>query len=182
MIRISQAARRYGHALYSLAKESNSEELILRDLSTLTKLLLDHRFLRVTLRNPLIKVTETHGVIESFSKTLKFHETTETFLKVLASQRRLNEVKGIYEAFKEEFKRDRVELQADVISPFDLSKKHIDRLRSILKGKTGHSIDIKVSVDPSLIGGLVVQMGSIVVDTSVRTRMTKLRNVLERVA
>ena len=182
MIRISQVARRYGYVLYDLAREKKVEDAVLEDLQKLAVMITENRELRLAFRNPLITRQDGESIISEISKKLKMNELTVNFLCVVASQKRLAEIRGCFGAYRAELNKARSEMTAIVSSPFELSKAHLDRLSKILKKKTGHNVELETKIDPSLLGGLVVRLGSHMIDASVRTKMTKLKQNLERVA
>jgi len=182
MIRISQTARRYGSVLYDLAWEKKSEDAILQDMETLTKLVISNKELNQVFRNPLITSEETQNIVKELAHSLKLNKLTRTFLCILATQKRLAEIKGIYAAYKYELNKIRSEMTATVSSPHKLTNSHLKRLSKILKKKTGHTVEIEEKVVPSLLGGLVVRMGSYMIDASVQTKLNKLKQNLERIA
>lgn len=182
MIKISKVARRYGHVLYSLAHEKKNEDKILEDLETLTHLLSRNAELSHIFSNSLITQLETRNIINELSKSLKFTTTTLQFLNILAYHRRLNELKGIEAAYKSELNKIRSEMVANVSSPFKLSDKRLEQLSKILKSKTGHKVEIKTTIDSTLLGGVIIRLGSYMIDASVRAKMNKLKQQLEKVA
>lgn len=182
MIKISKVARRYGHVLYSLAHEQKNEDKILNDLEALTQLISNNSELSHIFSNSLITQVDTQNIINELSKSLKFTTTMVQFLNILTHHRRLNELKGIEAAYKSELNKKRSEMIANVSSPFKLSDKHLEKLSKILQSKTGHKVEIKTTVDPNLLGGLIIRLGSYMIDASVLTKMNKLKQQLEKVA
>lgn len=182
MIRVSQAAHRYGHVLYTLAKKDKLEENVLADLSRLTDLVFKHSDLEKAFRNPLITREDFDNIITSLNKEMTFVPLTYHFLMVLARHRRLSEIKSIRLAYKEELSQGRSELSAVVIASHQLSSAHLNRLEKILLHKTGKTVHLETRVDSSLLGGFILRMKSYMVDASVRTKMNKLKLRLERVA
>ena len=105
--------------------------------------------------------------------------TTAKFLKLLAANRRLFIVRDVIRAFRALVARFKGEATADVTVAEQLSDKNLDALKGALKSVTGKDVDLNVKVDPAIIGGLVVKVGSRMVDSSLRTKLNSIKHAMK---
>ena len=110
-----------------------------------------------------------------------FNALVLNFLKVVASNRRLFAVPGMVAAYRQIAARHKGEITADVTSAHALTAEQETELKAALKGVTGKEVSISVTVDPSLLGGLIVKVGSRQIDTSLRTKLSTLKLALKEV-
>jgi F-type H+-transporting ATPase subunit delta len=101
------------------------------------------------------------------------------FLKMVASNRRLFAVRDMVRGYRELVADYKGEAIAEVTVAEELKGDHLDALRSALKSVSGKDVDLNIKVDPSIIGGLVVKLGSRMVDTSLRTKLTAIKHAMK---
>ena len=131
--------------------------------------------------NPVIQRNEIQAVLTELTKALKFTKPSINFLSLLVEKRRLSEIHGILAAYKLELETQASSIVAQVESSHELTKAQIEKLSKTLSKKTGQDVQIEVKVTPNLIGGIIIHMGSILVDASVQNKLTKIKHLLERV-
>lgn len=182
MIRISAIAYRYGHVLYKIAAEDDIFDPILKDLDTFVRLLIENPQLERSFHNPLIPRREVISLITALGEKSEFHAVMIDFLKLLALRKRLPEIVGISEAYKIELSHARKQVVAKITTPHELSPAYQKRFADALQKKTGKSIKLEIDLDPALMGGIVIRIGSVVIDASLKSRLSKIQHILERVA
>lgn len=182
MIRVSAIAHRYGHVLYKIAAEGDIFDPLLKDLDTFVRLLAENPELERIFHNPLIRRREAISLVETFGEKLKLHPVMINFLKVLALRKRLPEIVGIFEAYKFELSHARKQVVAKITTPHELSPAYQKRFAEVLQKKTGKNIKLEIDLDPTLMGGIIIRIESVVVDASLKSRLSKIQHTLERVA
>jgi len=174
----NQAAHRYARALFSLAREAGDIASIRAELDDMARLLAANPDLQRRLFQPLHPVRERREVLKSLCERAHGSQTIRNFFAFLIDQRRL----VAFHAIREEFNRLADEaagrLRAEVRSASPLRDEQRARLVEALARRTGKEIDLKVHVDPSLIGGAIATVGGLVFDGSLRTQLSQLRGSL----
>lgn len=172
-------AGRYATALFDLARESKTIDKVEKSLETLTAALEQSDEFKALTTNPLLTREQTGKAVAATAKLLKVDSLTEKFLGVLSQNRRLGEIKGMARAFKTLAANDRGEISADVTSAHPLDAAQVTALKSQLKMRLGRDVSVNLHVDPAVLGGLVVQIGSQMIDSSIRTRLNTLANAMK---
>lgn len=172
-------AERYAGALFELADEQHALDQTARDLEALKGLLTSSPELRAALRNPLFDSAQQGGAITEIAKAAGLSPTILKFLGVLARNRRLFALDAIADAFLAELARRRGELTVDVSSAQALTADQAARLTEKLNQTLAAKVRINAKVDPSLLGGLVVKIGSKLIDSSIRTKLVGLERVMK---
>lgn len=175
----SGVAGRYATALFGLAEESGSLDAIATDVSRLKDALAASDELVAALDNPSISRDELSGVAASLSLQLGLSETTRKFLGLMASNRRLSALPKAMASFEALLAEKRGEATANVTSATPLTDEQRDALANALAASAGKKIHMTVDVDPELIGGLVVKMGSKMIDASVRAKLSSLQHAMK---
>jgi len=179
-MRSPAVARRYARALFSIASESSSVDAMRAELAQISALFENNAELKQALFRPLHPVAERRAVLRGVCERVNSSATLKNFMTFLIDQRRIID----YDAIQSEFGRlaDAAAglLRAEVIAASALDDRQVERLRSALTSQTGQQIELKVSVDPNLIGGAIAMVGGRVFDGSLRTQLTQLRNTLTR--
>jgi len=165
---------RYASALFELAQEKGAVSAIEADLEKLGAALAGSDDLAALIRNPQISRDAATKAIDGVASVLGLGDITKNFLGVLAGNRRLGALPDAIAAFATIAAAARGEVSAHVTSAHPLSAKQIAALTDKLAAREGKSIKIKTSVDPELLGGLVVRIGSQQIDSSIRTRLNSL--------
>ncbi len=131
--------------------------------------------------SPVFSSEEQVGAIEALATKAGFGAFVTNFLKLVAKNRRLFALPGMIKAFRIIAAQHRGEISAEVTSAHALTQAQEDELKAALKGVTGKDVAIAVTVDPSILGGLIVKVGSRQIDTSLRTKLSTLKLALKEV-
>ena len=167
-------SNRYAKALFDFAGERNQIEEVFGDLQLFANTLKENRELQMLLRNPVVPPNQKHQIFESvFNGTL--HETTYQFLDLLLKKRREPDLDTICEGFFKLYKQAHNIRTASVVTAQPLSDELKSKIVSLLTEQTHATIELKESVEPSIIGGFVVQMDDYFLDTCILTKINKLR-------
>jgi F-type H+-transporting ATPase subunit delta len=170
---------RYASALYELASDTKVVTAVEADLDTLGEALIKAPDLAALIRNPLVSRSDGAKAMNAVAELLKLSDVTKNFIGVLAANGRLAKLPEVIRAFATIAAAARGELTADVTSAHPLDSAQIKLLAEKLKAREGRDIKIKASVDPDLLGGLVVRIGSRQIDSSIRTRLNSLANAMK---
>lgn len=170
---------RYATALFELAREAKSLDSVERSLATVKAALAESTDFKALTTSPLIARAAAKKAVAAAAGALKLDATTANFLGVLADNRRLGELPAILRAFRMLLANHRGETTAAVTSAHPLDTAQQDALRQQLKTRLGRDVSIDLSVDPSLLGGLVVRIGSQMIDSSIRTRLNTLSQAMK---
>ena len=172
---------RYAKALFDLSKEAKSLKAVESQVEELSALVASDASFADFLQSPLVGREEQSAVMAAISKKAKFAPELANTLALMADKRRLPVVGQMAEAFKVLAAEERSELVADVTSAVKLSAAQSKALAETLKAKMGKSVTLNTTIDESLIGGLVVKMGSTMIDSSVKGKLSKLHNAMKEV-
>lgn len=170
---------RYASALYDLASEQGTVTAVESDLDTLGQAIGASADLAALIRNPRVSRDAANGIMVELGKMFGLSPLTQNFLGVLAANRRLGRLPEIVRAFAAIAAAQRGELAAEVTSAHPLTEKQLAELAAKLKAREGKEVKLKASVDPALLGGLVVRIGSKQIDSSIRTRLNSLANAMK---
>jgi F-type H+-transporting ATPase subunit delta len=178
---VSGLAERYASALFDLADEQKQLDEVASDLSTLKNMLAASADLRRLVRAPLISRAEQGAAMAAVMNRAGLSPLTVKFVGLVASKRRLFALSGMIDAYLAELARRRGETTAEVTSAQPLAPAQVAALEDQLKAAMGKKVAVKLAVDPALIGGMVVRVGSRMVDSSLKTRLNKLRLAMKGV-
>ncbi len=178
---VSGIAERYAGSLYELAVQSNSVDKVEADLSRFEALLGESADLDRMIKSPVFSAEDQFKAVAAIADKAGLDGLVGNFLRVVAQNRRLFAVPAMIKAFKAIAAEARGEVAADVHSAHPLSAAQQEELKAALKGVTGKDVAISATVDPSLLGGLVVKIGSRQIDTSLRTKLNSLKLALKEV-
>ena len=170
---------RYASALFDLASEAGTVTAVEGDLERLDAALTESPELRSLIRNPEISRSQIGSVMAGIGDHLGLSELTRSFLGVLAENRRVSALPGIIRSFATIAAAQRGEVQAEVASAHPLSDAQLGELEGRLRAREGRTVKLKSRVDPSLLGGLVVTIGSKRIDSSIRTRLNSLAQAMK---
>ncbi len=180
-IRISGVAWRYARALSDLAAEQGVEEAISADMEALAGALEESRDFAVFVASPLFNAEQQGAVLDALASKMKLHELTARFLRVLAENRRLALLGEVIAAWRQLQARARGETKVEAITAEALSAAQRKKLAAALKKVLSREVDIDNTVDPDIIGGLVLRIGSRMIDASVKQRLNALKGALKGV-
>jgi F-type H+-transporting ATPase subunit delta len=168
-------AGRYATAVLELAQEEKSVDNVERDFEALKGLIAENPDLRNFIRSPIFSRAEHAKAMTAVLERIGACTLTAKFVLTLASKRRLFALADIVRSFVNLLARQRGEVQAQVTSARALSDAEVAELKSVLKSKLGRDPRIDVRIDATLLGGLVVQIGSRMIDSSLRTKLHGIR-------
>lgn len=171
-------AGRYALALFQLARDGKSLDSVAASLATLKSALAESADLRALTTSPLIAREAASRAIAAVAATLQIDPLTTRTLGVLAQNRRLSQLPAVIRAFSALLSTHKGETRAEVISAFPLSEAQQTALARQLKLRTGRDMALDLNVDPDIMGGLIVKMGSRMIDSSLRTRLNKLAQAM----
>jgi F-type H+-transporting ATPase subunit delta len=172
-------AARYASALFDIADERHTLDQIEGDLQTLKRLLADNADLRAALRNPMYSSHDQGKAVAEIGKAAGLSSVILSFLGVLARNRRLFALDAIADAFLGELARRRGQMSVDVTSAQPLTVDQSARLTEKLNQTLAAKVKVNAKVDPSLLGGLVVKIGSKLIDSSIRTKLIGLERIMK---
>ncbi|MCB1518936.1 MAG: F0F1 ATP synthase subunit delta [Hyphomicrobiaceae bacterium] len=178
---LAQIARPYANALFDLGKESGSLGDIEGGLDSISALVNDSSDFADFLKSPLIDTEEKAKAMNAILDKVSLPALVSNFVKTAAGNGRLFALPAMIAAFKELAAAERGEMRAEVTSASELTKAQLDSLAATLKDKFGKDVALDTNIDPSLIGGLVVKVGSRMIDTSLKTKLTAMKVAMKEV-
>lgn len=178
---ISGVSERYAGSLFELATEAKSVDKVMAELTDFETLLSGSDDLQRLIESPVFSAEDQFRAIDAIAKKAGITGLVGNFLRVVASNRRLFALPGIIKAFRQTVAESRGEASAEVTSAHELSAAQKNELKSALKSVAGKDVSVNVTVDPSLLGGLVVKIGSRQIDTSLKTKLNSLKLALKEV-
>jgi len=174
-------AGRYASALLELAEDKQQLDGVADDLRGLKQLIDDSEDLRLLLRSPLYGREQQAKAMAAVLNKAGTGDLTRRFIMVVAGNQRLFALPQMITAYLVELARRRGEITAEVTAAKALSEAQRDKLTEALRKRVGGKVQVDVKVDPSLIGGLVVKVGSRMIDSSLRTKLQKLQFAMKGV-
>jgi len=172
-------AGRYASALYELASEAGIVTAVEGDLENLSDSLRESPELRALTRNPQVSREALGRVLAGLGDHLALAELTRNFLGVLAQNRRVGELPAVIRAFRAIAAGQRGEVTAEVASAHPLTDDQLAALEQKLRAREGRTVKVRASVQPDLLGGLVVTIGSKRIDSSIRSRLNSLAQAMK---
>ncbi len=177
----SGVAGRYATALFEIAKESNTLDQVEADLAALEAALAESADLREAIASPVFSREDLGAAVTALSSKMGFGTAVTNTLRLMAHNRRLFVLPALISQVRALIADYRGEVTAEVTAAKALTKGQIEALSEKLKASVGKDVKLNVVVDESLIGGLVVKIGSRMIDTSIRSKLAHLRNVMKEV-
>jgi F-type H+-transporting ATPase subunit delta len=178
---VSGIAQRYAGSLYELAVQSGAVEQVEADLGRFEALLSESNDLDRMIKSPVFSAEEQFKAVAAIADKAGITGLVGNFLRVVAQNRRLFAVPAMIRAFRAIAADARGEVAAEVTTAHPLSSAQQEELKAALKSVTSKDVAISATVDPSLLGGLVVKIGSRQIDTSLRTKLNSLKLALKEV-
>jgi F-type H+-transporting ATPase subunit delta len=176
---VSGVSGRYATALFELARDEKSVDEVKADLGRFEALLTESADLTRLVRSPVFSAEAQLRALTVVLDKAGISGITAKFLKVLTANRRLFAVTDVIRAYRALVAKFKGEATADVTVAEPLNDKNLDALKTALKSVTGKDVALNVKVDPSIIGGLVVKLGSRMVDSSLRTKLNSIKNAMK---
>ncbi len=172
-IRASLAGR-YASALFDLARNERQIDAVGRSLDGLNQALLDSKDFAELIESPLVSRDEAGKAFSALTAELGVDPITANFLGVLARNGRKKELRAVIRAFRRLAAEHRGETTADVITARPLNDDQVAALKQQLRTRAGRDVTIDAQVDPNILGGIVVKLGSQMIDASIRTKLNRL--------
>ena len=172
------SAARYARALFEVARKEADLTLVQSDLNGVVAAAAEHPELKRVLGNRELPDAARRNIVAAVGERLGVSAPVMKLLALLADRRRLELLPEIAAAYTERLLDHQNVLQAEVTAAVPLSPEATERLAASLRSATGKQVTMRVSVDPSLLGGVVARVGSTVYDGSVRTQLKKMRDQL----
>lgn len=170
---------RYALALFELASDARSIDTVEASLAAVRDALAQSADFRSLTTSPVVTRGASAKAVFAVAEELGVDATTKNFLGVLAENRRLAQLPAIIRAFRSLAAQYRGERTAEVTSAHPLTEAQVAELRQQLRQRVGRDVAIDLSVDPALLGGLVVRIGAQMIDSSIRTRLTALASAMK---
>ena len=176
-------AGRYAGALYALAEESGNIDTVVKDMNGVAELVSANQDMRMLVESPAITWAEQTKAVTAVLEKGGADALTVKFVGTVASNGRLHALSRIISAFLAEHARRRGEVSAEVISAVEMDDARRARVEQAVSKLAGsEKLSLSTRVDPSLIGGLVVRIGSRMIDTSIRTKLNRLETAMKGTA
>jgi F-type H+-transporting ATPase subunit delta len=172
---MASVAGRYASALFELAKDEQKIDEVEKDLKTFQALYDESEDLRRMVRSPVIASDDQSRALDALLTKAGVGGLTGNFFKLIARNRRLFSAADMVRAFRALAARARGEVSAEVASAHPLSDAQTAELKAALKATVGKDVTLSTRVDPSLLGGLVVKIGSRMIDSSLKTKLASLK-------
>ena len=181
-VSISQSiAGRYAQAVFEIAKESGGVDALATQTDDLNTALHDSADLRELISSPKYSREDQSRAIEALAGTMGLDAVLTNTLRLMAKNRRLFVLPQLTARLAQLIATERGEITADVTSAIALTDAQMDRLKQTLAEKSGKTVKLNTRVDETLIGGMIVKLGSQMIDSSVRSKLASLQNVMKEV-
>ncbi len=166
----------YSQALFELAVENNSTDVIEKQVFSLLTMMSKSLDFKSLIKDPTIKIDDQLLVIKKISKQFSFDHLFEKFLCFIISKRRFFYIDTILKDFISICSNSRGEVEAEISTAKNLDQSEINKIKEDLTSNFGSNIKLNYRHDPSLIGGLIIKVGSVMIDTSIKNKLQKLEN------
>ena len=177
-IRASLAGR-YASALFDLARDQRQIESVGKSLEALNQALADSKDFNELVTSPLVSREEAGKSFAALAPQLGLDPVTANFLGVLARNGRKSELRNVIRAFRRLAAEHRGETTAEVVTARPLNDDQLAQLRQQLRARAGRDVTIDAAVDPTILGGIVVKLGSQQIDASIRTKLNRLAQAMK---
>jgi F-type H+-transporting ATPase subunit delta len=178
----SGVAGRYASALFSLAQDDRQTEAVAQALARFDALIAESPDLERLVRSPVFSAADQVKALDAILAGVNIGGVTANFIRLVASKRRLFFIREMMADYRKLYDAHRGVTRADVTSAAALSEAHIAALKESLRAASGgREVDLNVKLDPSIIGGLIVKLGSRMVDGSLKTKLNAIRLAMKEV-
>ena len=174
-------AERYAQAVFDLSRDAGDLGKLEADVTALDDAVKASSDLRDVLVSPMITREDQGGALTALADKIGLGDVLANTLRLMAAKRRLFVVPNMIAVLKDMIAEEKNEVTAEVRSAKALTKAQSDKLAETLKSSTGRDVNLDVTVDEALIGGLVVKVGSQMIDTSIRAKLDALQNTMKEV-
>ena len=177
---VSGMAGRYANALFELAREERKLDQVKADLDRFDALVAGSKDFTRLVRSPVFTADEQLKALDAILKKAGISGIAANFLKLVTAKRRLFAVRDMIRVFRTLVAKHKGEVVAEVTAAETLKDSHIEALKSALKAVIGgKTVDLNVRIEPAIIGGLIVKVGSRMVDSSLRTKLNAIKYALK---
>ncbi len=174
-------AARYATAMFELAQEGGALDALEADVSALKAAMAESADLSDLISSPIYGRDETQTAIGSVADAMGLNAVTGNTLRLMAQKRRLFVLPALLRELRKRIAEHKGEVTADVVSAKALTQAQSDKLQKALSASVGREVQLNTTVDESLIGGLVVKVGSKMIDTSIKSKLSALQNTMKEV-
>ena len=172
-------AKRYANALYDLGREEGLQDKFLGDLDAIVAVLEGSEEFRAIMESPLYDIMLKRRILGELIKQIKMTKYTENFLGILLDKDRFVCLKAILDSYRQIIDEASGRVRATVTSAMELDKAQIERISATLKQIVKKEVDVDVTIDPTLIGGLIAEVEGMIYDGSVKTQIVRLKQSLK---
>jgi F-type H+-transporting ATPase subunit delta len=172
-------AGRYASALFGLARDERQIDAVGRSLDALSSALVDSRDFAELVASPMVSRQDAARAFAGLAPQLGLDPITTNFLGVLARNGRKSELRKIIRFFKRIAAEHRGEITAEVTTAHPLKDDQVDALKAQLKKRAGRDVTLDAQVDPQILGGIVIKLGSEMIDASIRTKLNRLTSAMK---
>jgi F-type H+-transporting ATPase subunit delta len=172
-------AGRYASALFDLARDERQIDAVSRSLDLLSQTLVDSRDFAELVASPLVDREEAAKAFAAVSQQLSLDPTTANFLGVLAKNGRKNQLQPVIRLFRRIAADHRGETTAEVVTAHALKDDQLAALKQQLRSRVGREVSIETRIDPEILGGIVIKLGSQMIDSSIRTKLNRLAEAMK---
>ncbi len=176
---VSGVAGRYAAALFDLAREEDAVAAVEGELAALHASIEASADLRGFLKSPVYDAGAQMAAVTALAEKAGFGALVTNFLKLIAQNRRLFAVEDMIRAFRALAASDRGEISAEAVTAAPMSDEQVKALRLEIERMAGKAVNLGTRVDPDLLGGLIVKIGSKMIDASLRTKLNRLKTVMK---
>ncbi|CAA9491866.1 MAG: ATP synthase delta chain [uncultured Sphingomonas sp.] len=177
-IRASLAGR-YASALFDLARDQRQIDAVSHSLDVLSQAMLDSRDFAEVVDSPVVSREEAGSALAALSPQLGLDPITTNFVGVLARNGRKGQLRSVIRAFGRLAAEHRGETVAEVLTARPLNDDQIGQLKQQLRTRAGREVSIDAQVNPDILGGIVVKLGSQMIDASIRTKLNRLAQAMK---
>ena len=177
-IRASLAGR-YASALFDLARDQRQIDSVGRSLDALNQALADSKDFSELVTSPLVSREEAGQAFAALAPQLGLDPITTNFIGVLARNGRKGELRSVIRAFRRLTAEHRGETTAEIVTARPLNDDQVGELKQQLRTRAGRDVNLEMTVDPAILGGIVVKLGSQQIDASIRTKLNRLASAMK---
>jgi F-type H+-transporting ATPase subunit delta len=172
-------AGRYAAALFDLASDEGQADAVEGELKALRAAINESDDLRAFLKSPVYTQEDQLAAVSALADKAGYSVMTSNFLKLVATNRRLFALDAVINAFLAHAAAARGEVSAQAVSAAPMNDEQVKSLRLEIESMVGKAVNLELKVDPDLLGGLIVKVGSQMIDSSLRTKLNKLKTVMK---
>ena len=173
-------ARRYATAFFELAQDKSAVDQVAKDLDVVSAMFDTGGDFTTFINNPTLRRADQAEALVAIARQLKLSDLTQKLLGTLAEKRRLGALKDVVSAVQLLVSEYRGEISAQVTAAQALDQDQIAKIAANLTKALGRTVQVKLDVDPAIMGGLVIRVGSRIIDSSVRTKLERLHRSLKK--